>query len=121
MAHLPYLPDHATTIGETRIKIAGFGGQGVLLLGQILAEAGMRARRRVSWIPSYGPEMRGGTAHCHVTLSDREIGSPLIRRPDVLVAMNGPSLERFAADVVSGGTVFYNASMIASVQRTASS
>jgi Pyruvate/2-oxoacid:ferredoxin oxidoreductase gamma subunit len=72
----------------------------------------MLARRQVSWIPSYGPEMRGGTANCGVTISDQEIGSPLIQNPTVLVAMNGPSLERFGGDVVSGGTVYYNSSMI---------
>jgi Pyruvate/2-oxoacid:ferredoxin oxidoreductase gamma subunit len=106
------LPDHERTIEEARFKIAGFGGQGVLLLGLALAEAGMLARRQVSWMPSYGPEMRGGTANCSVTVSDQEIGSPLIEQPTVLVAMNGPSLDRFASDVVPGGLIFYNSSMI---------
>jgi 2-oxoisovalerate ferredoxin oxidoreductase beta subunit len=106
------LPDHHEAIEEARYKFSGFGGQGVLLLGTILAHAGMLARREVSWLPSYGPEMRGGTAHCDVTISDVEIGSPLIQNPTVLVAMNGPSLERFGADVVPGGTIFYNSSMI---------
>jgi 2-oxoisovalerate ferredoxin oxidoreductase beta subunit len=99
-------------IEETRIKIAGFGGQAVLVLGTLVAHAGMLARRRVSWLPSYGPEMRGGTANCAVTLSDVEIGSPLIQNPTHLVALNGPSLERFEADVVPGGTILFNASMI---------
>jgi 2-oxoglutarate ferredoxin oxidoreductase subunit gamma len=106
------LPDHGQPIEETRIKVAGFGGQGVILLGMLLAQAGMLARRQVSWIPSYGPEMRGGTANCSVTLADVEIGTPLIDHPTALVAMNGPSLERFAPDVVPGGTVFLNASMV---------
>ena len=106
------LPDHRAAVDEARIKIAGFGGQGVLLLGLLLANAGMLARRRVSWIPSYGPEMRGGTANCSVTIADHEIGSPLIQNPTVLVALNGPSLERFAGDVVPGGRIYYNSSII---------
>jgi 2-oxoisovalerate ferredoxin oxidoreductase beta subunit len=106
------LPDHDKPIAEARYKIAGFGGQGVVLLGTILAHAGMLARRQVSSYPSYGPEMRGGTAHCNVTISDDEIGSPLVQNPTLLVALNGPSLERFAPDVVSGGTIFYNSSMV---------
>ena len=106
------LPDHHRPIEEARYKFSGFGGQGMLLIGTIVAHAGMLARREVSWIPSYGPEMRGGTAHCNVTISEEEIGSPLIQNPTVLVAMNGPSLERFGADVVPGGVIFYNSSMI---------
>jgi 2-oxoisovalerate ferredoxin oxidoreductase beta subunit len=108
----PELPDHYLSIEEERFKIAGFGGQGVLFLGTLLASAGMLARRQVSWIPSYGPEMRGGTANCSVTLADREIGSPLIEHPTVLVALNGPSLDRFGDEVVPGGKIFYNSSMI---------
>ena len=106
------LPDHKVEIEEARFKIAGFGGQGVLLLGLVVSQAGMLARRKVSWIPSYGPEMRGGTANCSVTVADQEIGSPLIQEPTVLVAMNGPSLEKFGADVVPGGTIFWNSSLI---------
>ncbi len=106
------LPDHGRAIEEARVKLSGFGGQGVLLLGVVLAQAGMLARRRVSWMPSYGPEMRGGTAYCNVTISDQEIGSPLISNPTMLVAMNGPSLDRFGGDVVPGGTIVYNSSMI---------
>jgi 2-oxoisovalerate ferredoxin oxidoreductase beta subunit len=105
--------EDARPIADARLKIAGFGGQGVLLLGLVVARAGLVARRRVAWIPSYGPEMRGGTANCSVTVSDREIGSPIVTAPTHLVAMNGPSLERFAPDVVPGGRIFYNASMIA--------
>jgi 2-oxoisovalerate ferredoxin oxidoreductase beta subunit len=106
------LPDHKVQIEEARFKISGFGGQGVLLLGLVVSQAGMLARRKVSWIPSYGPEMRGGTANCSVTVSDEEIGSPLIQEPTVLVAMNGPSLDKFGNDVVPGGTIFWNSSLI---------
>ena len=89
------------------IKIAGFGGQGVLLLGQLLAEMGMREGLEVSWLPSYGPEMRSGSAHCHVCFSKDRIGSPLLSRPDVLIAMNELSLRKFAAQVAPGGTILY--------------
>ena len=89
------------------IKIAGFGGQGVLLLGQLLAEMGMREGLEVSWLPSYGPEMRSGSAHCHICLSKDRIGSPVLSRPDVLIAMNEISLRKFAAQVVPGGTIIY--------------
>ena len=90
------------------VKIAGFGGQGVLLLGQILAEMGMRAGREVSWLPSYGPEMRSGSAHCHVCLSHERVGSPVIEHPDVLIAMNEPSLHKFSNMVEAHGTILYN-------------
>ena len=90
------------------IKVAGFGGQGVLLLGQIVAEMGMRESLEVSWLPSYGPEMRSGSAHCHVCLSKERIGSPLISHPDVLIAMNEISLRKFAAQVKPGGLILYN-------------
>jgi 2-oxoisovalerate ferredoxin oxidoreductase beta subunit len=106
------LPDHGRPIDEARIKVSGFGGQGGLALGLVLAYAGMLARRRVSWIPSYGPEMRGGTANCNVTLSDEEIGTPVIDHPSVLIALNGPSLDRFGPDVRPGGTILYNSSLI---------
>jgi len=89
------------------IKIAGFGGQGVLLLGQLLAEMGMREGLEVSWLPSYGPEMRSGSAHCHVCLSKERIGSPVISRPNVLIAMNEISLRKFAQQVVMGGIIIY--------------
>jgi 2-oxoisovalerate ferredoxin oxidoreductase beta subunit len=90
------------------IKVAGFGGQGVLLLGQIIAEMGMRDHLEVSWLPSYGPEMRSGSAHCHVCLSKERVGSPLISHPDVLIAMNEISLRKFAASVKDGGLILYN-------------
>ena len=90
------------------IKIAGFGGQGVLLLGQLLTEMGMREGLEVSWLPSYGPEMRSGSAHCHVSLSKERIGTPLISHPDALIAMNEISLRKFAAQVAPGGVIIYN-------------
>jgi 2-oxoisovalerate ferredoxin oxidoreductase beta subunit len=93
---------------DVTIKVAGFGGQGVLLLGQLIAEMGMREHMEVSWLPSYGPEMRSGSAHCHVSLSHERIGSPLITHPQVLIAMNELSLRKFAAQVAPGGVVIYN-------------
>jgi len=90
------------------IKIAGFGGQGVLLLGQLLTEAGMREGLEVSWLPSYGPEMRSGSAHCHVCFATERIGSPLVSRPDVLIAMNEISLRKFAGQVPADGLILYN-------------
>jgi 2-oxoisovalerate ferredoxin oxidoreductase beta subunit len=90
------------------IKIAGFGGQGVLLLGQLVAEMGMREHMEVSWLPSYGPEMRSGSAHCHVTLAHERIGAPVITKPEVLVAMNEPSLRKFGPQVKPGGVILYN-------------
>ena len=113
-AEPPFVPRPRTPAcsRDPRLKIAGFGGQGVLLLGYVLAEAGLRSGMHVSWIPSYGPEMRGGTAHVHVNLADHAIGSPLVSRPTVLIAMNGPSLERFQSEVEPGGLILYNASLI---------
>jgi 2-oxoisovalerate ferredoxin oxidoreductase beta subunit len=96
------------THANLTVKIAGFGGQGVLLLGQILAEMGMREGREVSWLPSYGPEMRSGSAHCHVCLSNERVGSPVIEHPDVLIAMNEPSLHKFAKLVAPHGMIIYN-------------
>ncbi len=93
---------------DLTVKIAGFGGQGVLVMGQLLAEMGLREHMEVCWLPSYGPEMRGGSAHCHVTLSHDRIGTPLISQPEVLVAMNELSLRKFAPSVVSGGLILYN-------------
>lgn len=97
---------------DRRLKIAGFGGQGLLFLGRLLAEAGMRENLHVSWLPSYGPEMRGGTANCHVNISSAEIGSPLVSTPNVLIAMNKPSLDKFESEVVSGGLILYDSSLI---------
>jgi 2-oxoisovalerate ferredoxin oxidoreductase beta subunit len=93
---------------ELTVKIAGFGGQGILLMGQLLAEMGLREHMEVSWLPSYGPEMRSGSAHCHVTLAHERIGTPLISQPEVLIAMNELSLRKFASSVVSGGLILYN-------------
>ncbi len=93
---------------ECTIKVAGFGGQGVLLLGVLLAEMGMREHMEVSWLPSYGPEMRSGSAHCHVCLSQERIGSPLVTHPEVLVAMTEQSLRKFAPTVAPGGLILYN-------------
>jgi len=100
--------EHPHHFREYTIKIAGFGGQGVLLLGQLLTEMGMRAGLEVSWLPSYGPEMRSGSAHCHVCLSKERIGSPLISHPNVPIAMNEISLRKFAHQVEPGGLILYN-------------
>lgn len=93
---------------DLRVRIAGFGGQGVLFAGEVLAEAGMRAGLAVSWLPSYGPEMRSGTSNCHVRLSDGAVDSPVVSRPNVLIAMNEPSLRKFLPMVEPGGDVFYD-------------
>ncbi len=95
-------------IAELQVRVAGFGGQGVLLLGEVLVEAGLDAGLEVSWLPSYGPEMRSGTSNCHVRLARHPIDSPLVVRPDVLVAMNEPSLHKFYDTVRPGGWVLYN-------------
>lgn len=97
---------------ERAVVCAGFGGQGVLLAGKILARAAMEGGLEVTWLPSYGPEMRGGTANCTVVLADEPIGSPIVENPDVLLAMNGPSLERFESRVATGGAVVVNSSLI---------
>jgi 2-oxoisovalerate ferredoxin oxidoreductase beta subunit len=94
------------------IKIAGFGGQGILLMGGAMAQAGMLENYHVSWLPSYGPEMRGGTANCHVNIRDIEVGSPMVSDPGVLIAMNRPSLEKFESEVKEGGLIIYDSSLI---------
>jgi 2-oxoisovalerate ferredoxin oxidoreductase beta subunit len=93
---------------DLRVRVAGFGGQGVLLLGEVLAEAGLDAGFEVSWLPSYGPEMRSGTSNCHVRIASDPIDSPLVPKPGVLVAMNEPSLRKFASSVGPGGWILYN-------------
>jgi 2-oxoisovalerate ferredoxin oxidoreductase beta subunit len=93
---------------DLEVRIAGFGGQGVLLLGEVLAEAGLDAGLEVSWLPSYGPEMRSGTSNCHVRLSRHTIDSPLVTSPTVLVAMNEPSLRKFDRSVRPGGWIIYD-------------
>jgi len=94
------------------VIMAGFGGQGVMLMGQLLTYAGMVLGKQVSWMPSYGPEMRGGTANCTVIVSDEEIGSPVVTRPDVVIALNLPSLDKFEEVVEVGGVLIYNSSLI---------
>ena len=96
----------------TQILIAGFGGQGVLFAGKFLAYKGLVQGKQLSWLPSYGPEMRGGTANCSVIISDTPVGSPIITTPDVLVAMNLPSLQKFVNDVVPGGKIFIDSTLI---------
>lgn len=94
------------------ILIAGFGGQGVLSTGQLMAYAGMIEGKQVAWIPSYGPEMRGGTANCGVTISDEPISSPLVTEPTTLIVMNLPSLNKFEKAVVPGGLILINSSLV---------
>ena len=102
----------------TEILIAGFGGQGILFSGKFLAYKGLVEDLQVSWLPSYGPEMRGGTANCNIILSDTPVGSPIITAPNVLIAMNLPSLEKYVDSVVSGGQIYVDSSLIgAKVER----
>lgn len=91
---------------------AGFGGQGVLLIGQLLSYAAMKEGKNVTWMPSYGPEMRGGTANCSVVISDEEIASPVVDNPNSLIAMNIPSLEKFGYKIKKGGTLIINTSLV---------
>jgi len=97
---------------HTEIVLAGFGGQGVLLIGKLLAYAGMRAGQEVTWMPAYGPEMRGGTCNCTVVLSDRPIGSPISKSPHGLIALNLPSLDKFEDAVRPGGILVVNSSLV---------
>lgn len=102
-----------------QILIAGFGGQGILFAGKFLAYGGMLEGKEVSWLPSYGPEMRGGTANCSIILSDTAIGSPIVDSPDILIAMNAPSFERYKNAVNPGGMIFADSSLISkSTDRT---
>ena len=100
---------------EYNMIFAGFGGQGILLAGQLVAEVGMNNGKNVTWMPSYGPEMRGGFANCSVIVSDEVIGTPLIVHPDLLIAMNQPSMDLFGPRVISGGHIVYNSSLIKNV------
>lgn len=103
----------------TQILIAGFGGQGILFAGKFLANKGLAEDLQVSWLPSYGPEMRGGTANCNVILSDDPIGSPIITQPDVLIAMNLPSLQKYVNTVAPGGQIYVDSSLVSQkVERT---
>ncbi len=97
---------------QNDVIIAGFGGQGALLIGKLLAYTGMREGKEVSWLPSYGPEMRGGTANCTVVISDRPVGSPVIQSPRAVVALNLPSLDKFEPDLKAGGVLVINSSLI---------
>ena len=102
----------------TQILIAGFGGQGILFSGKFLAYKGLMEDLQVSWLPSYGPEMRGGTANCNIILSETPVGSPIITDPDVLIAMNLPSLQKYVNTVVPGGQIYVDSSLIdAKVER----
>ena len=105
-------------MATTQIMIAGFGGQGVLFAGKFLAYKGMVQDKQISWLPSYGPEMRGGTANCSVVISDTPVGSPIITNPDMLIAMNLPSLQKFVDAVVPGGVIILDSTLIdAKVER----
>ena len=95
-----------------RIIISGFGGQGIMLIGRLLAYAGMIEGKKVAWMPSYGPEMRGGTANCTVIISSNEIGSPIVSHPKILIAMNQPSLDKFESTVSEDGLIILNDSLI---------
>ena len=97
----------------TQILIAGFGGQGILFAGKFLAYKGLLEDLQVSWLPSYGPEMRGGTANCNVILSEEPVGSPIVTSPDVLIAMNLPSLQKYVDAVVPGGQIYVDSTLIA--------
>ena len=99
-------------MATTQYLFAGFGGQGILFSGKFLAYKGLSEDKQVSWLPSYGPEMRGGTASCSVIISDTPVGSPIVSKPDVLVAMNLPSLDKYEDSVVSGGTIFVDSTLI---------
>ncbi|MBE6888768.1 MAG: 2-oxoacid:ferredoxin oxidoreductase subunit gamma [Ruminococcaceae bacterium] len=97
----------------TETILAGFGGQGILFAGKMLAYFGLMDNKEVSWLPSYGPEMRGGTANCSVCISDDAVGSPLVTEPDVLIVMNGPSYDKFINDVKPGGIAIIDSTLIA--------
>jgi len=97
---------------QTEVMFCGFGGQGIMLIGQMLAYAGMNEGKNVIWMPSYGPEMRGGTAYCTVQVSDRDVGSPIIDRPQCIAVLNRPSLDKFDDKVRKGGLIIINTSLI---------
>ena len=101
------------------ILIAGFGGQGVLFTGKFIANAALLEDKQLSWLPSYGPEMRGGTCNCSVIVSDEPVGSPIVTEPDILIAMNRPSLDKFESTVVPGGEIYVDSSLVdRKVERT---
>lgn len=106
-------------MNTAQIIFAGFGGQGILFSGKFLAYNGLIAEKNVSWLPSYGPEMRGGTANCSVIISDTPVGSPIVSKPDMLVVMNNPSLEKYENEVLPGGKIFVDSALIdRKVERT---
>ena len=106
-------------MADHQIIIAGFGGQGLLFSGKVLAYAGLAEDRQLSWLPSYGPEMRGGTANCSVILSDTPVGSPIVSNPDILLVMNLPSLDKYENSVPAGGKIFVDSTFIdRKVERT---
>ncbi len=96
----------------SRILIAGFGGQGILFAGKVLAYKGLVENKQLSWLPSYGPEMRGGTANCNVIISDEPVGSPIVDTPDVLIVMNLPSLDKYENEAVKGAKIFVDETLI---------
>lgn len=102
-------------MAELKALLAGFGGQGVLFAGKVIAYAGLIENRELSWLPSYGPEMRGGTANCSVTLSDEPIGSPLVTAPNAFIAMNQPSYDKFADTVIQGGIIIVDSDLVENV------
>ena len=107
------MPEHVSAQKETmQVLIAGFGGQGVLFAGKFLAYLGLIGERQVSWLPSYGPEMRGGTANCSIILSDDPIGSPIVSEPDCLITMNLPSFQKYHLKIKSGGVMVLDSSLI---------
>ena len=99
-------------MAQNQMLIAGFGGQGILFAGKFLAYKGLIEDKNVSWLPSYGPEMRGGTASCSVIVSDTPVGSPIVDKPDMLIAMNLPSLDKYEQSVVPGGTIVVDSTLI---------
>ncbi len=99
-------------MSQKQILFSGFGGQGILFAGKFLAYKGLTDGKQVSWLPSYGPEMRGGTASCGVIISDEPVGSPIVTNPDVLIAMNLPSLDKYEDAVVPGGVIFADSTLI---------
>ena len=99
-------------MAQQEIVIAGFGGQGILSAGRLLAYAGMLENKNVSWLPSYGPEMRGGTAYCHIIISDEPVGSPILNSATTLIVMNSPSLEKFESMVVPGGLIITDSTLV---------
>ena len=106
-------------MADSQIIIAGFGGQGLLFSGKVLAYAGLLEGRELSWLPSYGPEMRGGTANCNVILSDTPVGSPIVDKPNILMVMNTPSLDKYESTVAPGGKIFIDSTLITrKVERT---